>query len=66
MSTEEWSDGYKAGNAGLLQAIETAEQIATMREQKRIIKLLEEQAEITGYVEIQLGKLIALIKGENK
>ena len=30
-----------------------------------IIKLLEEQAEITGYVEIELGKLIALIKGEN-
>lgn len=35
-------------------------------EQKRIIKLLEEQAEITGYVEIKLEILIALIKGENK
>jgi hypothetical protein len=35
-------------------------------EQKRIIKLLEEQAAVTGYVEIELGKLIALIKGENK
>ena len=33
-------------------------------EQKRIIKLLEEQAEITGYVEIELSRLIALIKGE--
>jgi hypothetical protein len=31
-----------------------------------IIELLEEQAEITGYVEIKLSRLIALIKGENK
>ena len=41
MSTDEWADGYKAGNAGLRQAIETAEQIATMRERKRIIDLME-------------------------
>jgi len=33
-------------------------------ERERIIKLLETQAEVTGYVEIELGKLIALIKGE--
>ncbi len=31
-----------------------------------IIELLEEQAEITGYVEIKLSRLIALIKGEDK
>ena len=35
-------------------------------ERERIIKLLEEQAEITGYVEIELSRLIALIKRENK
>jgi len=36
--------------------------------EERIIKLLETQAEVTGYVEIELGKLIALIKnfGESK
>ena len=39
---------------------------AERKTEKRIIKLLEKQAEITGYVEIELGRLIALIKGENK
>ncbi len=32
-------------------------------ERDRIIEILENTAEITGYVEIELGKLIALIKG---
>ena len=41
MSAEDFGEGYDAGNAGLLQAIKTAELIATMRERKRIIKLLE-------------------------
>lgn len=41
MSIEEWAEGYNAGNAGLRKAIETAEQIATMRERKRIIDLME-------------------------
>lgn len=36
------------------------------RATERIIKLLEKQAEITGYVEVKLETLIALIKGENK
>jgi hypothetical protein len=31
-------------------------------ERERIIKLLEEQAEITDYVEMQINSLIALIK----
>ena len=31
-------------------------------ERERIIKLLEKQAAVTGYVEIELGKLIALIQ----
>jgi uncharacterized protein YhbP (UPF0306 family) len=35
-------------------------------ENERIIELLETQAQVTGYVEIELSKLIALIKGENK
>jgi hypothetical protein len=36
------------------------------QEQERIIKLLEAQAAVTGYVEIEFLKLYALIKGENK
>lgn len=32
-------------------------------ERDRIIEILENTAEITGYVEIELGKLVALIKG---
>lgn len=35
-----WFEGYEAGNAGLIQAIKTAEELATMRERKRIIRLL--------------------------
>lgn len=41
MTAEDWGKGYNAGNAGLLKAIETAEQIATMRERKRIVDLFE-------------------------
>lgn len=41
MTTDEWAEGYKAGNSGLLQAIETAEQIATMRERKRILNIID-------------------------
>ena len=36
------------------------------QEQERIIKLLEAQAAVTGYVEIEFLKLYALIKGDNK
>lgn len=41
MSAEDWGKGYDAGNAAMAAAIKTAEQIATMREQKRIIALFE-------------------------
>lgn len=41
MNTEDWAKGYDVGNAGLLKAIETAEQIATMRERKRILNIID-------------------------
>lgn len=41
MSSDDWGKGYDVGQAGLLQAIQSAKLIATMREQKRIIDLFE-------------------------
>ena len=42
----------------------TSYRLGQVQERERIIKLLEESAEVTDYVEIKLDKLIALIKGE--
>lgn len=36
-----WGDGYGAGQAGMLKAIETAEQLGKIRERERIIALIE-------------------------
>jgi hypothetical protein len=38
-----WGDGYGAGQAGMLKAIETAEQLGKIRERERIIALIERQ-----------------------
>lgn len=35
-----WGEGYDAAMAGMLQAIKTAEELATIKERKRIIRLL--------------------------
>jgi hypothetical protein len=41
-------------------------QLGVKHAEERIIKLLEELGEVTGYVEIKLDSLITLIKGEQK
>lgn len=74
-----WGQGYDAGNAGLLQAIKTAESIATARENKRIVELFEatekhfyEFTVVEGYTQkthspvCHLCERIARIKGERK
>ena len=38
-----WEQGYDAGNAGLVNAVETAKLIGAVQERERIIKLLEER-----------------------
>ena len=35
-----WGEGYDAAMTGMLQAIKTAEELATLKERKRIIRLL--------------------------
>lgn len=35
-----WGEGYDAAMTGMLQAIKTAEELATVKERKRIIRLL--------------------------
>lgn len=77
--SDDWGKGYDVGQAGMLQAIKTAEQLATQRERDRIIKLLEDNAvtynlialdgkilEHTAPLAAPLDKVIALIKKENK
>lgn len=71
LQSDTWGQGYDIGRAGLLQAIESAELTATMRERKRIIKLLEELMNVTKseddyYRSAWLYDAIALIKGDNK
>ena len=62
----DWGKGYDVGQAGMLQAIKTAEQLATQRERERIIKLLEDNAS-GEYKKIMLTpRLISLIKDESK
>ena len=36
-----WGEGYGAGQRGMLQALQTATEVAKNREQKRIIELIE-------------------------
>ena len=65
-----WADGYAAGNAGLLKAVETAEVLGAVRERERIIKLLTDIAVVTKNDEVAvmelLSAIVALIKGETK
>ena len=65
-----WADGYAAGNAGLLKAVETAEVLGAARERERIIKLLTDIAVVTKNDEVAvmelLSAIVALIKGETK
>jgi len=67
-SVARWKDlylKYNPMNANKPASIaDIAFDTGVIAERERIIKLLETQAEVTGYVEIELGKLIALIKGE--
>jgi len=60
-----WGDGYGAGQAGMLKAIETAELLGTIRERERIIKLIEElfaKSVVPGY-QTAVADAVALIKG---
>ena len=57
-----WEQGYDAGNAGLVKAVETAKLIGAVQERERIIKLLE----VWWETDQELEELIALIKGENE
>jgi hypothetical protein len=41
MTAQHWGQGYDAGQAGMLQAIKTAEQLAAARENARIVALFE-------------------------
>jgi hypothetical protein len=79
MTTEEWAQGYDNGQAGMLQAIKTAELIATIREQNRIIELMQATEKhmwqftvVQGYTQkthdpiCHLCERIARIKGERK
>jgi hypothetical protein len=67
---EESIKRHPAGNAqeqtiwDTAWAISKAMQVGRDDEQERIIKLLEAQSAVTGYVEIEFLKLYALIKGE--
>jgi hypothetical protein len=40
-----WAEGYDNGQKGMLQAIETAELLATIRERKRIIAIIKPYAQ---------------------
>ena len=63
-----WEQGYEAGNAGLLKAVETAKLLGAVQERKRIIKVLDEwlwdNAERLGttYMEIWITKFIEDVK----
>jgi hypothetical protein len=68
-----WGAGYDVGQAGILQAVATAELLATKRERDRIIKLLMADTELLdnqkGISNDLVGgvfRAIALIKGESK
>jgi hypothetical protein len=41
-----WEQGYDAGNAGLVKAVETAKLIGAVQERERIIKLLEDRKSV--------------------
>ncbi len=65
-----WGAGYDVGQAGILQAVATAELLATKRERERIIKLLESELgqgnpDFITERDTTIERLIALIKGEN-
>lgn len=70
-----WGEGYDIGQKGMLQAIATAENLATKRERDRIIEIIKpfaqcDECEAGGKSDDCSPKLaqyiIALIKGENK
>jgi hypothetical protein len=66
-----WEQGYDAGNAGLVKAVETAKLIGAVQERERIIKLLQETFGTLG-IQMQTGgyvfatDLATLIKGQQK
>jgi hypothetical protein len=65
-----WEQGYEAGNAGLLKAVETAKLLGAVQERERILTAVEK---MRPYIDengvnwfAPFNNIIKAIKGENK